>query len=89
MHHLYVLHSKSLDRYYVGQTKQVENRLIKHNKGHSRATKGGIPWDLVFSVSFKSKTECLRAENWLKKMKSRVIVEQVINGELDLMDVIK
>ena len=87
MYHLYILYSKSLDRYYIGQTKQVEKRLIKHNKGHSRATKTGIPWELVFSVSFESKTESLRAEKWLKKMKSREITEQVIVGAIDLVEV--
>src|SRR5690554_3362812 len=46
MHYLYILCSEKSGRYYVGQTQNVKNRLSKHNKGHSEATKNGIPWGL-------------------------------------------
>ena len=88
MHYLYILYSEKLDRYYSGQTKNVDKRLVKHNKGHSAATKSGFPWQLKKVVEFESKTDAIKAENWLKRMKNRKVIEQVINGEIDLREII-
>ena len=63
MHYLYILYSEKLDRYYNGQSKDVDNRLVKHNKGHSAATKNGVPWQLRKIVEFETKAEAIRAEN--------------------------
>lgn len=89
MHYLYILYSNKLDKYYIGQSKQVENRLVKHNKGHSLATKGGIPWGLVKMIEFESKSHAIQAENWLKRMKSSRIIKQFIDDEIDLKRVIE
>ncbi|MDZ7717749.1 MAG: GIY-YIG nuclease family protein [Balneolaceae bacterium] len=88
MHYLYILYSKEIDQYYTGQTKNVEKRVRKHNKGHSVATKRGVPWKLKKAVEFETKTEAIQAENWIKKMKSRRIIEQVIGDEIDLKEII-
>ena len=88
MHYLYILYSKKLDRYYKGQTDNVPRRVIKHNKGHSIATRSGIPWELVRTIEFESKRDAIRAENWLKKMKSSRVIEQVVSGEIDLKKII-
>jgi predicted GIY-YIG superfamily endonuclease len=32
MYTLYILHSKSINRYYVGYTKDFESRLSEHNR---------------------------------------------------------
>lgn len=88
MHFFYILFSERKDRYYTGQTEDVENRLSKHNKGHSVATKSGIPWKLMKVIEFETKAEAIKAENWLKRMKSRKVIEQVIQGEINLREVI-
>ena len=84
MHYLYILYSEKIDQYYSGQSKDVTTRFRKHNKGHSAATKKGVPWDLKKVIGFTTKKEAIQAENWLKRMKSRRVIEQVINGEIDL-----
>ena len=88
MHYLYIIYSQKLDRYYIGQTKQVDKRLIKHNKGHSLATRGGVPWVLVKAVEFESKSQGIIAENWLKKMKSRRIIEELVEDKMDIKRII-
>ncbi len=88
MHYLYILCSEKSGRYYVGQTQNVKNRLSKHNKGHSEATKNGIPWGLKKVIEFESKSDALKAEKWLKSMKSRRVTKQVIEGEIDLFKMI-
>ena len=84
MHYLYILYSKRIDRYYSGETGDVGRRLRKHNDGHSVATKKGVPWELKKVIEFETKTEAIKAEKWLKKMKSRRVTERVIDGENDL-----
>jgi putative endonuclease len=32
MHFVYILYSSKHDKYYVGQTDDVERRLVKHNE---------------------------------------------------------
>ena len=88
VHYLYILYSSKLDRYYKGQTGHVEKRVVKHNRGHSLATRAGVPWELVKMIEFENKRDAIRAENWLKKMKSRSVIEQVIEGEIDLKKII-
>ncbi|WP_234567984.1 GIY-YIG nuclease family protein [Rhodohalobacter sp. 614A] len=88
MHYLYIIYSEKRGSYYSGQTKDVKNRLSKHNRGHSLATKNGIPWVLRKVVEFETKSEAIKAENWLKRMKSKKVIERVIRGKIDMREVI-
>ncbi|MCF1191968.1 GIY-YIG nuclease family protein [Mangrovimonas sp. AS39] len=66
-HYVYILWSESLGRYYCGESKDVDNRLLVHNKGGNKYTTKGIPWKLqeVFEVSNRS--EARKLENKIKK----------------------
>ena len=88
MHYLYILYSEKIDQYYTGETGDVGQRVNKHNRGHSVATKKGVPWELKKVIEFETKTEAIKAEKWLKRMKSRRVTEQVIDGEIDLKTII-
>jgi putative endonuclease len=88
MHYLYILYSERIDQYYSGETGNIGRRLEKHNDGHSAATKKGVPWELKKVIEFETKREAIKAEKWLKKMKSRSVIEKVIRGEIDLKDII-
>mgnify|MGYP006448552633 FL=1 len=88
MHYIYIIYSKKTDRYYTGHSKNVNNRLVKHNKRHSAATKAGVPWQLKKKIVFPTKPEAIKAENWIKRMKSRRIIEQIIQDKIDLHEII-
>ena len=48
-YNLYIIYSPKTDRYYIGVSGELENRLARHNKGTSRSTKNGSPeWRLVY-----------------------------------------
>jgi putative endonuclease len=87
MHYLYIIYSKKIDQYYTGETKAVSQTMEKHNRGHSAATKKGVPWELKKVVGFETKSEAIKAEKWLKRMKSRTVTEQIIDGQIDLKKV--
>jgi putative endonuclease len=45
MFFIYVIVSESKGlRFYVGMTENVEKRLIEHNNGKTKSTKGYTPW---------------------------------------------
>ena len=43
MYTVYILHSSTLQKYYVGQTQNIDNRLIEHNAGETQSLRTGIP----------------------------------------------
>ena len=77
-HFIYLLYSETRDRYYIGSCADVNERLIRHNAGATLSTKSGRPWKVVYSETFSSKTEALKREFYLKRMKSRVYLEDLI-----------
>jgi putative endonuclease len=88
MHYLYILYSHRVDQYYSGHCFDVDQRLAKHNAGKSRATHRGVPWELKRVIEFPTKSEAIQAENWIKRMKSRKVIEKIISGEFDLKNVL-
>ena len=79
-HFVYILYSASKDRYYVGSTSDVENRLTRHNSGATPSTKAGRPWEVLYMEEHRSKKDALKRENQIKRMKSRVYLEQLIGS---------
>ena len=53
---VYILYSKSTDRYNVGYAENIKKRLEQHNSGGSRSTKSGVPWIVKQSESFEIKS---------------------------------
>ena len=82
MHHVYVLYSDLLDKYYLGSTADVERRTAQHNSLPKGFTKAGRPWRLVYVEDFGSKSEALKREKYLKRMKSRRFIEELIQKKL-------
>jgi len=77
-HYVYILYSNTKDRYYIGSTSDIEERLKRHNAGATPSTKAGKPWKVVFTKPFDSKTEALKYEIYIKRMKSRKFIESLI-----------
>lgn len=68
---VYILYSKKLDRFYVGFTSNLENRIKQHNKGESSYTSQGIPWIILWATSKEVREEAEHLERKLKNL-SRV-----------------
>ena len=67
MYYVYVLKSQKYKRTYIGSTSDLKRRVREHNKGRVKATKYGIPWNLVYYEAFWSKKDALGREMHLKK----------------------
>jgi len=77
----YILYSTSADKYYIGSTGDMDDRLKRHNQGRSKATKFGVPWTLVYQKAFGSRSGAVQHEKYIKTMKSRKYIEKLIKAE--------
>ena len=75
---VYILQSCKNNKYYIGQTKDLEQRVEYHNSGYSKSTKSGVPWKLVFLKEFHTRSEAMKYELKLKKSKSKKYLEHLI-----------
>lgn len=66
MHYVYILKSKKNSSLYIGRTKDIEERLQKHNAGKSPSTKRYLPWVLVYSEGYLSEEDAKEREFNLK-----------------------
>ena len=53
-------------RFYVGFSNDDERRLLEHNAGKTKSTKGYRPWKLFYKEEYKNLEEAIRREKYLK-----------------------
>ncbi len=76
---LYIIYSSITDKYYIGVSKDIQARLIRHNQGTSRSTSKGAPqWKLMHIEIFSNRSLAMKREAYLKRMKSRIMIEKII-----------
>ena len=80
MHYFYVIYSKKVDHYYIGETMDLERRLMEHHQGVFKGcfTRRSDDWVYSLTISFSSKMKAQQAERFVKKMNSRKFVERLI-----------
>jgi len=78
MYHFYILYSPTLDRYYIGHTSDLEERIRRHNTDHKGYTGGLGDWSLVYSEDFKDKGGAYARERQVKGWKSRKRILELI-----------
>ena len=71
MFYCYVLRSQKTGRRYVRSCENLTARIRRHNSGESKATKHALPWALVRSESFASRSEAAQRERYYKTGKGR------------------
>lgn len=77
MFKVYVLLSLTTGNRYVGQTSDIEKRLIAHNSGDSRYTKNRGPWRLIYTEVYLSRSEAIKREKYLKTGKGREFIDSL------------
>jgi len=69
---VYVLKSLSSGRSYVGNTNNLQNRLLRHNNNESKATKGKGPWKLMYQEEYPTRSQTVKREIFFKTLKGRI-----------------
>ena len=79
--YVYILKSLLNERYYIGSSDNPNERLIQHNNGRTPSTRPYRPWILAYTEEYNDRSMAVKRELYLKKMKSRVYLQQLINGK--------
>jgi putative endonuclease len=80
-YYVYFLQSSINNRYYIGTSDNVVKRLNQHNSGLSKSTAPYRPWKVIKIEKFDSIESAYQRERFIKKKKSRKIIEKIINSD--------
>ena len=81
---IYILKSFSSGKYYIGSSENPVRRLEYHNSIEKGFTSRYRPWSLIWSKNYSTKVEAQLIERKIKSWKSRVMIEKLVNGEIEI-----
>src|SRR6478735_10106772 len=83
MHFIYILYSRAFDKFYIGETINVEGRLQQHNSGYygTSSTRYTKDWQLKLFFRMRNREEALKLEKYIKSMKSKKFIDKLIDEE--------
>ena len=76
MYNLYILRLRD-GSYYVGSTKDLKSRLVYHQAKKVKSTKNKLPFVLLYTEDYISRSEAQTREYQIKKWKSREAIERL------------
>ncbi|MFN3138420.1 MAG: GIY-YIG nuclease family protein [Allomuricauda sp.] len=79
---VYIIYSKSLDRYYVGHSQDLEDRMNRHNSGRSKYTKTAKDWEVKYTERYFTRSEAMNREKDIKRKKSRKYIEFLVGEDV-------
>lgn len=82
MFFVYLLKSQKDGNYYIGQTSDLDQRLIEHNSGFVQSTKYRTPFDMIGFEKYSTRDEARWREYSLKKsaQQRRKFISKFIPG---------
>ena len=79
MFYVYVIRSIAHpERYYIGFTEDIDQRVKAHNEGKSFHTAKYRPWQLAVYLAVPSKPKALDLERYLKSGSGRAFLQRHI-----------
>ena len=78
---VYILFSESKNRYYIGYTSDIEERLKRHNQKSKGFTGNVNDWQLVYIEKYTSKEEAVQRELKIKSWKSKIKIQELIKSK--------
>jgi len=80
MLYVYIIYNKMANKYYVGQTENVDRRLDQHNNHTFKTYTSRFPgeWKLIHQESVATRSEALKREKGLKSGNGREFIKTII-----------
>jgi predicted GIY-YIG superfamily endonuclease len=76
-YYVYILNSvSSPEKFYIGFTENIQNRLATHNAGGSVHTAQYKPWIMITYTAFQEKQIALDFEKYLKSHSGRAFTSK-------------
>ena len=66
MYTVYAIKSKVRNYIYVGITRNIQDRLFRHNSGYEKTTKAYAPFELIYTETAEDGNEARKREKYLK-----------------------
>jgi putative endonuclease len=76
MYYSYILKSLKDGRYYYGSTEDVNKRLIKHNNGDVKSTKGRRPFEIHFVEEHVDRSLAFKREMFYKSIDGYIYLKE-------------
>jgi putative endonuclease len=73
-----MLFSESHHCYYIGQTQDIQQRIIRHNKGIEKATAPYLPWKIVCLIEKDSRSAAMILEKKLKNLNTEKLKKFIL-----------
>ena len=79
MFYIYILYSKNIDAFYIGQTIDLNKRIVEHNSKFydNTFTVKTNDWILYYSMECDSRKQAILIESHIKRMKNRKYYESL------------
>ncbi|MFX1487407.1 MAG: GIY-YIG nuclease family protein [Promethearchaeota archaeon] len=76
--YIYIIQSEKDGSYYIGSTRDLHDRLERHNQGRSKYTKPKLPWKLIYHEKHTDRSTAMKKEKEIKNRKSRHYIEHLV-----------
>lgn len=81
MNYVYAIYNKKHDKFYIGQTREINDRLKLHNDGTfkgSYTSRFDGEWLLIYKEELPDRVSALKREKQLKSYKGREFIKKYI-----------
>jgi len=84
MHFVYILYSPGFDKYYIGESENVDLRLKQHQTRFFRqaSTAYTKDWKIVKKITVANRSHARTIEHYIKSMKSKIFIRKLIDDQL-------
>lgn len=81
MLHVYAIYNRQANKYYIGQTMDIQVRLGQHNDHTFKTYTSRFPseWELIYQESVATRSEALKREKSLKSGNGRLYIKSLID----------
>ena len=78
-HFVYILHSQTIDKYYIGETVDLDNRVEEHvsHKYSGSFTTRSEDWKVFLVMKCQSREHARLVESHIKRMKSKTYIQNL------------
>ena len=77
-HYVYIIQSQTDESYYIGTSRDLTERIERHNQGRSKYTKSKRPWNLVYFEEHPDRSDAMKREYAIKRRKSKDYLAKLI-----------
>ena len=78
---VYIIYSSLKNKFYIGFTSNLEERIIRHNQKSKGFTGNASDLKIVYTESYTTKSEAISREKQIKSWKSRIKIQELISNK--------